>query len=215
MIAPGSDRVQHATAARFDAWAGRMWMPAPGHLVTTDAWTSGFVGNVRANQIDRLAVTAYEATGDGYAGGRVMFEQLLALDPDERILSLTTVANDPSFAAVPESFRLANRALVASVERSLHIRPIGRASTLDGALFSAASVRWDAPAMGQERFTVAVVGARLRVLAANGTISSTRIDLSFPVVASGSTVVRRPLLSVSLAPLFDASRQRDGRRRQQ
>jgi hypothetical protein len=214
MISPGRDRAQHAAAARFDAWGGRMWIPRRGQLVTADAWTSGFLGNVRANQMDRVSVAAYQEARDGFLGGRVMFEQLLQLDPDLRILSLANVANDPSFPAVPQPFRVANRALTASAERSFHLRPIGRSSMLDGSLFTAASARWDAPTMGAEHFGVAVVGVRLRVLAANGAISSTRIDISYPVAATGS-VVRRPLFSISLAPLFDASRLRDGRRRQQ
>ncbi|MDB4878339.1 MAG: hypothetical protein JWM41_4785 [Gemmatimonadetes bacterium] len=213
MIAPGTDRAQHAAAARFDAWAGRMWIPRRGQLVTADLWSSGFVGNVRANQIDRVALSGYQEARGGFWGGRVMFEQLLQLDPDLRILSLATVANDPSFPAVPQPFRLADRVFTSSAERSVHLRPVGRSSSLDGALFAAASARWDAPTMGTDHFAVAIVGARLRLLAANGAISSTRVDVSYPVAASGS-VVRRLLVSVSIAPLFDTARQRDGRRRQ-
>jgi hypothetical protein len=191
-----------------------VWLPHRGALITTDAWASGFLGDVRPNQIDRLSISAYHEARRGFWGGRILFEQLLELDPDMRMLSLATAANDPAFAALPQQFRLADRALSSSVERSVHLRPIGRSLTLDGALFLAGSARWDAPGMGTARFGVGVVGARLRFLSANGAISSTRIDLTYPVV-SNQSVVRRPLLSISLAPLFDTSRQRDGRRRQQ
>jgi hypothetical protein len=58
------------------------------------------------------------------------------------------------------------------------------------------------------------VGLRLRVVSTNGLVNSTRIDLSYPALTN-SRIGRRPLLSISLGPLFDVARQRDGRRRQQ
>jgi hypothetical protein len=214
LIAPGWDRAQDAGAARYDTWLGRMWIPHRGQLVTTDAWTSGFVGNVRANHIDRLALAMYQQASRGFWGGRAMFEQLLQLDPDQRAVSLINVTTDPSFAAVPRPFRLADRAFVWSLERSIHLLPVARASMLDGGAFTASSLRWDRGNAGAGRFGVAVVGVRLRFLSANGGIMSTRVDLALPVAASGGAA-HHPLLSVSFGPLFDASRQRDGRRRQQ
>jgi hypothetical protein len=142
-----------------------------------------------------------------------MFEQLLELDPDQRILTLATANTDPSFAAVPATLRTADRAWMTSAERSWNLFPVARASMLDAALFSAASVRWDSPQSPGKTFGVAVVGARLRLLSANGSIGSTRLGVGFPVASNGS-IVHRPLLSVSLSSLFE-SRGRDGRRRHQ
>jgi hypothetical protein len=213
ILAPGTDRAQHAAATHYDAWIGRMWIPNRGQLITTDVWTSGYFGNVRANHTDRVAVNAYADTWRGFWGARLMFEQLIELDPDERVFSLATIANDPSLPAVPQLARLANRAVMSSLERSMHLFPVARASVLDGGLFAAGSARWDAARTGAPSFAVGVVGARLRLLSANGTINSMRVDVTYPVVATGS-VVHRPLLSITITPMFDESRQRDGRRKQ-
>ena len=45
--------------------------------------------------------------------------------------SLATIANDPSLGAVPQGFRRADRAIVASMERSVHLRAVARASVID------------------------------------------------------------------------------------
>lgn len=213
LVAPGHDRVQRADAARYDVWIGRMWMPTRGRLITADAWTSGFLGNVREDHISRASVSAYGEAWHGFWGGRVLMEQLLQVDRDRRLLSLTNINTDPTFSAVPRSFRFANRTISSSLERSFHLRPLGRGSVLDAALFTAGSVRWDSPVPTTPRhLAIAVVGARFRVLAANGIVSSTNLDVSYPV-ASNARIPRRLLLTISAAPLFDVARLRDGRRR--
>jgi hypothetical protein len=214
LVSLGRDRGQDATAARFDGWLGEVWIPARGTLIVADGWVSGFLGNVRPNHVDRLAISAFQEATRGYWAGHASFEQMLLLDSDLRRFSLTTIATDPSLAAVPAPFRLADRATYGSFERAVHLRPFGRASMLDLGLFGAGSVRWDAPATTSPRLAVAVTGLRLRVLSANGNASSFRVDIGYPVASSGS-VVRRPLLSVTVTPLLDAVRQRDGRRREQ
>jgi hypothetical protein len=214
LVAPGTDRGQHAFAARYDAWAGRVWIPARGHIITTDAWTSGYLGHVRNNHIDRLAISEYHEGRRGFWGGRLMFEQLLEVDPDLRGVALASIATDPTFSAVPALFRGANRAAFLSFERAVHVAPFGRASMIDAGAFGAASLRWDAPNTTTQSFGIASVGLRLRVISTNGLVNSTRIDLSYPALTN-SRIRRRPLLSISLGPLFDVARQRDGRRRQQ
>ncbi len=101
---------------------------------------------------------------------------------------------DPSYSAVPGDMRLATRALTSTVERSTLIVPVARASMLDGSLFLAGSVRWDAPLTPDRRCAVVMVGARLRLLSANGSIGCTRVEVGYPIAANGS-VVHRPLLS--------------------
>jgi hypothetical protein len=213
VAAPGYDRSQRAPAAHYDLWAGRMWIPAPGRLVMADFWTSGYVGNVRHNHIDRASGSAFADAARGFWGVRVMSEQLLGLDQDLRSLSLAGVGADPSFPAVPFERRGSNRSLMSSMERSVHLHAIGRGSMLDAALFGGASVRWDTPDV-PGAFRVAVAGARLRLFSASGIISSTRIDLSYPVASGGGSTVHRPLFSVSVASLLDAPHQREGRRLQ-
>jgi len=214
VAAPGRDDATGRFVTRYDTWIGRAFVPERGLLVVFDAWASGYAGQPRGNRIQRVAFGGYASAPRGYWGTRMMVEQLADIDFDRRSLTLGTIANDPTLAAVPQAFRRANRLALFVVERAVHLRPVGRASMLDAAIFSGGSLRWDAPGKTSEQFAVGVLGARLRILSAHGVISSTRFDVSYPVAASGS-VVHRPLLSVSLAPLFDVSRQRDGRRLQQ
>ena len=56
-----------------------------------------------------------------------------------------------------------------------------------------------------------IVGARLRILSANGTVSSVRLDVGYPVIRS-AVLSSRPFVVLTYGTLFDASRQRDGRR---
>lgn len=214
LLSPGRDRGQQAAAARYDAWLGRIWIPRRGSILTTDAWASGYLGRVRHNHVDRFALSEYNEAARGFWGGRLMFEQLLELDPDVRGVTLANIAADPSFSAVPALFRQANRAAFASIERAVHLVPFGRASMIDVGAFAAGSLRWDAPNTTTQSFGVLVTGLRFRVISTNGLVNSTRIDVAYPV-AVNSPVKRKPLLSISLSPLFDLSRQRDGRRRQQ
>jgi hypothetical protein len=210
----GADPADHEPALRYDGWIGKMWTPSYGQLFTVDAWANGYLGPVRPNHVDRVSASGFLAAPRGFWGGRVMLEQLIQLDPDLRMLALARAGADPSFAAVPSEMRSANRALVANVERSVHIRPVARASMVDAALFAAGSLRWDSPARPAEHFRVGVVGGRLRLFSANGTFSSMRVDVAVPVAANAS-VVHRPLLSIGLTSLIDAPHLRDDRRRQQ
>jgi hypothetical protein len=214
LVSPGTDRGEHAFAARYDAWAGRIWIPERGRMLTADIWTSGYAGHVRSNHIDRVAINEYNEARGGFWGGRLMFEQLLELDPDLRGVTLASIGADPTFSAVPALFRQANRAAFASVERAVHLLPFGRASMIDAGVFGAASLRWDAPNTTTQSFGLATVGVRLRVISTNGLVNSTRVDLSYPALVN-SPIARRPLLSISLGPLFEVARTRDGRRRQQ
>lgn len=214
LISTGRDRGQDAVAARYDVWAGRVWIPRRGHILTTDVWASGYLGNVRNNHVDRIAVSEYNQAARGFWGGRLMFEQLLEVDPDLRGVTLATINADPSFSAVPALFRLANRAVFASAERAVHVVPFGRASMVDAGVFAAGSVRWDAPNTTTQAFGMVAAGFRVRLISTNGLVNSTRVDVSYPIHAN-APIARRPLLSVSFGPLFDLARQRDGRRRQQ
>jgi hypothetical protein len=213
-LSAGRERVENEPALHYDAWVGKMWTPTDDRLFTLDTWTSGYIGYVRPNHIDRISASGFLEAPRGFWGARVMLEQLIQVDPDLRMLSLAGAGADPSFAAVPSTMRQANRSLVANVERSVHIMPIARASMLDGAVFVAGSRRWDSSESAGERFDVAVAGLRLRFFSANGAFSSIRVDVGYPIVASAS-VVHRPLLSIGLTSLIDAPHLRDDRRRQQ
>lgn len=211
----GHDYAQKAHAAHYDFWIGRVFLPTRARLVAADFWASGYTGEgIRTNHIDRLALSTYGATPGGFWGVKLVVEQLLQLDPDLRTLSLLNQAVDPSFAAVPDVFRLADRGIASSVERAFQIRPVARASVIDGGPFAAASVRWDAHDPRVNTLALAVVGLRLRLISANGAVGSTRLDVGYPIIVSGRRH-RGPTVSISLGPLFDMARARDGRRREQ
>lgn len=126
-----------------------MWIPSRGQLVAVDAWTSGFLGNVREDHISRLSLNGSGQSWRGFWSSGVFVEQLLPVDRDRRLLSLGAISTDPTFSAVPKGFRFANRTAATSIERSFHIRPLGGASILDGSLFTAGSVRWDCQCRSQ------------------------------------------------------------------
>jgi len=161
-----------------------------------------------------MSLNAYTNARGGYWNARLMSERLVQLAPDYRALSLTGVANDPTLATVPRAYRRARGSLITSVERSAHLIDVGRASVLDAAVFSAASLRWDIPGSAVSSFRLAVAGARLRLVSANGVLSTVRVDLTLPI-ATSAPVVHRPLFSASVSTSLEAVRQREGRRRQQ
>ena len=215
-LTPGVERSFNTRAARFDAWVGRMFVPADGVLLIGDLWAYGLAGGraLPRNQITRASLSAYANAANGYWNARVMSERLVQLAPDYRALSLVGVATDPTLAAVPRAFRGARGAFLASIERNTHLLDIGRASVLDAGVFGAASLRWDIPGRSASDLRLAVAGARLRVQSANGVLSSLRLDIATPIAAS-QAVVHRALASVSLSTSLESARQRDGRRRQQ
>jgi hypothetical protein len=103
------------------------------------------------------------------------------------------------------------RSIAGSVERDLHLGRIGAASVLNVGGFLAGSYRWRVLDVPNGQLRAGVVGARLRLLSANGTVSSIRVDVGYPVVLSDA-LRRKPFVVLSYGTLFDASRQRDGRR---
>ena len=79
--------------------------------------------------------------------------------------------------------------------------------------FLAGSYRWrvESDSVPNHELKAAVVGARLRVLSANGTVNSIRLDVGYPFIRS-DILSKSPFLIVTFGSLFDVSRQRDGRR---
>ena len=103
------------------------------------------------------------------------------------------------------------RALAGSIDRDVHLVHVGAASMLNIGGFVAGSYRWRVRDVDGGELGAGVVGARLRLLSANGTVSSIRMDVGYPVMRS-AVVSSGPFLTLTYGTLFDASRQRDGRR---
>lgn len=77
--------------------------------------------------------------------------------------------------------------------------------------FLASSYRWNVDDVPNRELKAGVIGARLRILSANGTVSSIRVDVGYPVIRS-EILPNKPYVTVTYGTLFDAIRQRDGRR---
>ena len=207
----GRERILGVPAVKVDAWAGRIWIPKPGRVLLIDAWTSGYLGRLLdANHIQRVAAAWFEEAPHGFWGARFTAERLLEVDPDLRQLSLIGAA-DYSAPALRPHARLAGRAIAGSVERARHLRRFGPSSVLDAGAFLATSYRWQVADRADGQLRAGVVGARLRLLTANGTIRSVRLDAGYPVLLS-APLERRPFALVTVGTLFDVARQRDGRR---
>ena len=211
VLGAGYERVVRTPAMKLDAWLGRVWVPSRGRILMLDGWASGYAGNdVAPNHIARLSAGWYEAAPRGFWGARVTTERLVDVDPDLSALSLAQVADFASPALRP--FAVPGGASVsASLERAVHLFAVTSASVLDAGAFVAGSRRWQVRDVPGGSLHAGVVGARLRVLSANGAVSSVRIDVGYPIVRS-EALPQRMFTMLTIGTLFDVSRQRDGRR---
>ncbi len=216
VLGVGRDAPSRVAAARYDGWAGRVWRPSRASLLTTDLWASGLIGGVTTgiNRVERLGISYYREAWRGFWGVRALDEFIEFAEADLRARVIVSPTIDPTFPAVPNYARQAAHTAAVSGERSFHLRALTANALLDGAFFASASMRAGIADRGNEHVRVAVLGARLRILSANGTPSSTRIDLGCPVMRSAS-VSGRCYLGISVGPLFDANRRRDGFRQEQ
>ena len=211
IVAGGHERDANSTAMKVDAWMGRVWLPRRGRILMVDGWGSSYFGRgVDRNQIVRLSLSGYAEAPAGMWGLRLTAEQLVELDPDRRGLSLMPQA-DYTAPVLRRYAARGGRALAGSIDRDVHLFHVGAASVMNIGGFVAGSYRWHVQDVDGGELGAGVVGARLRLLSANGTVSSIRVDVGYPVVRS-PMLSSAPFLTVTYGTLFDASRQRDGRR---
>jgi hypothetical protein len=116
-----------------------------------------------------------------------------------------------SAPALPGYAARGGRAIAASAERTAHLFYVGGNSVFDAGAFVAGSYRWRVDDVPGGQLRAGVVGARFRVLSANGGVNSIRIDVGYPVVRS-EMLPSRAFAQMTIGTLFDLSRQRDGRR---
>ena len=211
IVGGGYERDARTMALKLDGWMGRVFMPNRGQILMLDGWESGYVGHgVDRNQIVRGSASWYASAPGGMWGAQVTAEELRELDPDRRSLSLMSIA-DYTSPVLHEYALRAENAVTASIGREFRVLQAGSSSVVNAGAFAAGSYRWNVDNLDGENLSVAVVGARFRILSANGTIGSTRLDIGYPVLASAA-LPRRPFLTITYGGLFEASRQRDGRR---
>jgi hypothetical protein len=211
LVGSGYERDARTLALKHDLWFGRVWLPHRGSIVMTDGWASGYLGHgVDRNEIMRAALSWYELARGGLWGLRLTAEEMTEIDPDRRALSLMPLADYTAPAVRPFAVR-AGRSVSASIERAVHLHQVAANSVLDVGGFLASSYRWRVDDIPGNVLHAEVIGARLRLLSANGSIASMRLDVGYPVGLSGS-LPRKSFLVLTFGTLFDASRQRDGRR---
>lgn len=211
VVAGGYERAAHRPAAKVDAWLGRIWIPSRGRVAMLDLWGSGFIGKgVDANHVARVSAGWYQAAPMGMWGARLSFERMLEVDPDLRGLSLMPLTDYTVPVVRPYTIR-GERTIAGSVERSIHLFTIGATSVVDAGPFLAGSYRRGVAGAPEPTLHAGVLGTRFRLLTANGAVSSTRVDIGYPIIRSAS-LSPRPFVVLTIGTLFDVSRQRDGRR---
>ena len=211
VLSAGEERDVGGPAFKYDLWTGRVWMPSRGKLVMLDGWASAYRGrDVDLNEITRASLMYRAEAWRGMWGLRVTAEKLAELDPDRRGLSLMPLADytAPMLGALATR---GGRTIAGSVDRDIRVMRVGAASVLNVGGFFASSYRWDVSDPTVSQLAAGVLGTRLRILSANGTVGSIRMDVGFPVFRS-AVLPSKPYLVISYGSLFDASRQRDGRR---
>jgi hypothetical protein len=211
IIAGGYERDAQSPTAKYDTWMGRAFTPHRGQVLLIDGWASGFVGRgVDANEITRASASWYAEAARGMWGARLTVEQLRELDPDRRGLSLMALT-DYTAPTLRQYAVRGGTTISASVERDMRLLQVGASSVVNAGGFLAGSYRWQVDNLNNDNLSVGVVGARFRLLSANGAISSTRIDIGYPVLRS-SMLAGKPFVTITYGALLDVSRQRDGRR---
>jgi hypothetical protein len=211
VVSGGYERDARTPTIKVDAWLGRVLVPRHGRIVTLDGWLSGYVGRgVDANHIARLSAGWYQEAARGMWNARLTAERMFEVDPDRRALSLLPLTDYTAPVVRPYAAR-GGRSIAGSLERSFHVAQVAAASVVDAGAFVAGSYRWQVDSISGGQLRAGVVGTRLRLLSANGGVSSVRVDVGYPVLLSGA-LRRNPFAVLTIGTIFDVIRQRDGRR---
>jgi hypothetical protein len=206
VVGIGEDFVRDQPLVHLDFWGGRIWQVDRRHVVVADVWSSGYAGEHRWNAATvRASVTTYRRAHRGMWLANLAAERLFNPDPDVRALATL----DHTIQAYPRRSRLAESALAASLERDVRIVRATRAWAIDGALFSAASLRWDPVSPNPDQLYAGVLGLGLRLSPTRAARGTFRLDLGFPVTHSPE-LRGRPFIALTVVPWLGASRERDG-----
>jgi hypothetical protein len=204
----GADLVSHQPMIHTDLWLGRAWEPGRGRLFLADLWSSGFItadrwdaGTLRAH------LSYFSAARSGTWQAHLAWEHLFAPDPDVRALATL----DPVLPLFRRDARLAETASTASLERDIDLRKLSHAWALQGALFSAFTLRSDPVSPNPEQLYAGVIGAGLRITPLHPGRATLRVDVGIPVTRSPG-VRRGPYIGLLVVPWLGADRDRDGRR---
>lgn len=213
MIGAGREDVARRGAGFGSVWIGRMWVPTPDRVFLVDVWSSGYLVGGRDTfdaASSRAVLAAYVHAGATVFSLHGAAEKVVNPDPDMRALATF----DPTLALLPQAYRLSENALAGELEATHPLRSIGRLADLQGAIFTAGSLRTASALSQSDHIGVAAIGAGLRVVPLAQGSGTLRLDVLYPVAANrnarhGATV------AVSVAPWLQANRQREDPRLRQ
>jgi hypothetical protein len=208
VIGLGRDLVRDVPMMHVDLWSGKAWLPSRRSLAVADLWASGYASSGRWDAATfRGSLAFYQAATRGFWTTRFTAERLLNPDPDLR----TFVTIDPTASLLPDRRRLAAGAIGFTAERDVRLRPLTRSWALDGAIFGAASSRWESVAPSPEHTDVAVLGLGLRLTPTRLGRATARLDVGVPF--SRSPVAKRGVyVGIGLSPWWGDERHRPSRR---
>ena len=212
VVSIGHELNADARITHVDGWVGGTAMLGGNTIVTGDIWSSGYWSSDSvSNGTLRLSGALYRNAPGGMWILRAASERIYNPDPDVFALSTT----DPLLRSLaPNAGRLAESALLLSVERAFHLYEHEGRWGLDGALFASYSQRHgnvDPRADDPQNLYAWIVGVGLRRVGNQATQAPVRIDVGRAV--SHSPLLRdRWILVISTVPWINARRQRDGMR---
>lgn len=208
VIGMGRDAVLGVPMMHLDLWSGKAWMLPHRALAVADLWASGYSSRASWDAAAfRGSLAYYQAATRGFWFTRFTAERLLNPDPDVR----TFVTVDPTARLLPDRNRLAEAALGFTAERDVRLRPLTRSWALDGAVFGAASSRWEAVSPSPEHVDIATLGVGLRLTPTRVGRATARLDIGVPV--AGSSLARRGVyIGIGLSPWWGDDRHRPSRR---
>jgi len=208
VVGLGRDAALNVPMMHLDLWGGKAWLLSRHSLAVADVWASGYASSGRWDAAAlRGSLAYYHAATRGFWTTRFTAERLLNPDPDVR----TFVTIDPTARLLPDRDRLAEAALGFTAERDVRLRALTRSWALDGAVFGAASSRWEAVSPSPEHVDVATLGLGLRLTPTRVGRATARLDLGYPV--AGSRLAKRGFyVGIGLSPWWGDDRHRTGRR---
>jgi hypothetical protein len=208
VVGLGRDATLNVPMTHLDLWGGKAWLLSRHSLAIADLWASGYASAGRWDAAAfRGSLAYYRAAKRGFWVTRFTAERLLNPDPDVR----TFVTIDPTEHLLPDRGRLAQSALGFTAERDVRLRALTKSWALDGAVFGAASSRWEAVSPSPEHVDVATLGVGLRLTPTRVGRGTARLDLGIPV--AGSALAKRGIyVGIGLSPWWGDDRHRTGRR---
>ena len=234
VVGPGRDPIHHEVAGHLDGWIGMAHTVGSKSVVYSDVWVSGYAGHLNLQQSTlRASISASRSASRGLWTLRITGERMRSPDPDVRALASVDVTS----RLLAPGFRLANDAIAASAERSVHLREIIRGSMLDAAVFAAGSLRHEPasasvingaslPGAGASvnpnggagfhaagSASVLAIGTGLRLLPSRSLRSAIRLDVGMASIKTLG-VKNKPYIALSVSPFIGSGRRRDANRLQ-